>query len=496
MRSYTTIPILLLLIKVYSYNSIPVSHKIFEGPGKDWNVESERLEGNFILDIIENRNKGSEPDTAVFVATGAGFSLGYNTLGVPEELKWRNSRVGYGGSSAIAADNFGNIWMTTAKDTFIVDDKVFLPMGTGVHMSPDSGRTWQHFPQPGVTPIQGLTYDIACAPAASRPDSVSVWMACFGQSLQVSDDSGVSWRTVVCGGDSINPLAFMNQRIFSVHFTEKGKLWAGTAEGINLCAEHNVPDSERKWKQFTYKNGLTGNFVTAVKSYYDTEEDKEHVFAASWFAGDQAEVNGVSFTVNDGLSWNKCLIGEKVYNFGFKGKDVYACGDTGLWKSSDGGYYWEKYVINAWSGIKRGYVSIEKVYSFLYQNNVMFAGTGQGMVVSGDDGNSWYVIEAYEPSSDSKNDTYAYPNPFSPVKFGEVKLQFRSKDGGQVTCEIYNYAMERVRTVVSSAYYGPGEHYLVWDGKDSYGKTAANGVYFYIISSGEKKIWNKIIIFE
>jgi hypothetical protein len=380
--------------------------------------------------------------------------------------------------------------MTTASDTFLVDDGVFLPKGTGVHMSPDSGRTWTHFAQPGITPIQGLTYDIAC-------DSLGgIWMACFGQSLQVSADSGLTWKTLTCDRKPWDPGndSNMNQRMFSVHFTGNGMLWTGTAEGINLCTNYAVDDTLRIWKQFTYANGLTGNFVTAIAS--NKIDGTEYVFAATWLAKNQAEINGVSYTDNNGQTWKKCLIGEKIYSFGFKNKDIYACGDAGLWKSADLGNYWEKYVINAWSERKKGYVRIDKVYSFLYQNDIMFVGTGQGMAVSGDDGSTWTVIEAYEPSSDSSNDTYAYPNPFSPVKFGEVKFQFKLYEGSQVTCEVYNFAMERVRIVKASAYFGSGEHYIVWDGKDSYGKTVSNGVYFYIINSDEKKVWNKIIIFE
>ncbi len=483
--------ILIFLSSLAVLGAVPLT---FELAGKSqikaWEAESNRLEGNFILDIIENRNQISEPDTAVFAATGAGFSYGYNTTESVEDLKWRNSIVGYGGSSAIAIDRFNNIWMTTAADSFVTDVDAFVPVGTGVHISPDSGRTWTHFPQPGITPVQGLAYDMAC-------DSLGgVWMACFGQSLQKSDDTGQSWRTLTCDHKVWDPFSYMNQRMFSVHITDSGNLWVGTAEGINLCTSYNVPDSLRAWKQYTYSDGLTGNFVTSVRSVYDSIEGKEYIYAATWLAENQSEVNGVSYTDNNGMTWNRCLVGEKVYSFGFRGRDVYACGESGLWKSYDYGNYWEKYRIRAWSDIKKGYVDIGQVYSFLYQNDIMFVGTGQGMVVSGDDGNTWRMIEAYEPSSDSSNDTYAYPNPFSPQKFGEVKLQFKLAEGSQVTCEVFNFAMEKVRTVTSSVYFSSGEHYLVWDGKDSYGKTAANGVYFYIISYGDDKVWNKIIIFE
>jgi hypothetical protein len=486
MKIITTTLLLLSLSSLFSQFA-PGSIKLAEKGTKY--SEDDRVKGNFILDIIRDPDPAGS-DSAIFLATGAGFSMGYNTLKPADELRWRNSSAGYGGSSAIAIDKFNNIWMTTAADSFAADVDAFLPTGSGVHMSPDSGRTWVHFPQPGLTPIQGLTYDIAC------DKNGGIWMACFGQSLQKSDDQGISWRTLTCDKKEWAPFTYMNQRMFSVHITGTDNLWVGTAEGINLCRDYAVDDTLRVWKQFTYSEGLTGNFVTAIGSKLDTADGKEYVFAASWVAESSAEINGISYTDNDGLTWNTCLKGEKIFNFGFRGNDVYACGETGLWKSRDNGKYWEKYVINAWSGIKNGYVRIDKVYSFEYQNGKMFVGTGSGLVLSEDEGNSWMIVEAYEPSADSGNKTYAYPNPFSPVKFGETKLQFRLKSASKVSCSIYNFAMEKVRLIESSKSFDAGEHYLVWNGKDEYGKTASNGVYFYIISSDDGDVWNKIIIFE
>jgi len=481
--------ILILLISFSAAAFQPSDFRLKSKDTKDW-TEQDRTESNFILDIIKDPDADPAADSAVFAATGAGFSIGYSTLGTIGDLKWRNSVPGYGGSSSIAIDRYNNIWMTTASDSFLTDEGVFLPTGTGVHMSADSGRTWTHFPQPGVTPIQGLAYDMAC-------DSLGgIWMACFGQSLQKSDDQGITWRTLTCDQKEWDPFNYMNQRMFSVHITNSGNIWVGTAEGINLCTDYNVPDSLRIWKQFNFSAGLTGNFVTAIASNYNTSDNKEYVYAATWLAENSAEINGVSYTNNNGITWNKCLTGEKIFSFGFHYNDVFACGESGLWKSSDNGNYWENYNIKAWSGIKKDYVVIDKVYSFLYQNGKMFAGTGMGMAVSEDDGNTWKMIEAYEPSGDSSNDTYAYPNPFSPVKFGEVKLQFKLKSSSQVSCSIYNFAMEKVRKLKNSESFLPGEHYIVWDGKDDFGKTIANGVYFYIISSDDGDLWNKIIIFE
>ena len=494
MQKSLIISILLILSSTYilakSFN--PESFLLKDEFSKS-DITEERLDGNFILDIINDPNSDPLLDSVIYVATGDGFSKGFNTINEIEDLRWKNVLVGYGGSSAIAIDKFSNIWMTTATDSFIAEDDLnkFLATGTGVHMSADSGRTWDHFPQPGITPVQGLTYDIACDTLGG------VWLASFGQSLQKLDSIGENWRTLTCDDKEWNPglSSNMNQRMFAVHHTDRGKLWVGTAEGINLCQDYSQPDSLLQWEHYTYRDGLSGDFVTSINSN-EFSDGKEYIWISSWLAEDNNEINGVSFTSNDGQSWKTCLLDEKVYNISFNGDDVYACGESGLWKSSDIGNYWEKYNISVYSEIKNDYVNISKVYSFEYQNGKMFIGTGAGLVISGDGGVNWHIVEAYQDSDDSSEKTYAYPNPFSPERFIEQKFQFKLNTAQTISCKIYNFAMEKVRDVVLSKGFDAGEHYISWDGKDSSGNEIANGVYFYIITYGDKKLWNKIIIFD
>lgn len=487
MKQVLIISVLLISGSLFS-KLTPVAPQLgIEGQEKGYNV-SNRPGSNFTLDII---NDGKEDSYHLFAATSAGMTVIKNAQSTVEDLEWHNSTVGYGGSSGIALDKDNNIWMTTATDTFLVDDNVFLAMGTGVHFSADSGKTWTSFPQPGITPIQGLAYDIACDTLGG------VWMACWGQSLQKLDGIGSEWRTLTCDDRAWDPAKIDNHKMFAVHITDSGNLWVGTAEGINLCTEYNVADEDRVWEQFKVEDGLTGHFTTAIGSYTDPDDSLEYVFAATWTTEKPAgQVQGVSYTFNNGQTWHQALPDEKIFSFGFSDGDVYACGENGLWKSADKGKYWEKYNTRAWSELKGGYVDANEVYSFEYHNGVMFAGTGSGLAVSDDNGVNWALVEAYKASSDSKNETYAYPNPFSPMLFQEVKLQFKLDGSSGVSCKIYNFAMEKVRTVAEGKIFGAGERYILWDGKDDYGKSVANGVYYYIISSDEGEVWNKIIIFE
>jgi len=450
---------------------------------------SDQIGGNFILDITTN----PEIDSTLFIATGDGLSvLDYNDL---ENLVFKNSVIGRGGISSMSfSDNDSIIWMTTATDTFI--DDAFLQMGTGVHKSSDYGDTWTHFEQPGITPIQGLTYDITI-------DSLgSVWMACFGQSIQRTVDYGETFTTVYPGMDSIewSPANAnnMNQRMFAAHHSKKGKLWLGSADGIHQCVDYSLGDSLLQWEDSSYPR-LTGNFVTNINSQLLDDGSKEMIWVASWRAESNAEINGISFTDDDGETWSRALHGEKIYSFAFEDSTVYVCGETGLWKSDDLGDYFEKYDISVFSPVKDRFIDITKVYSFYMIDDIMWLGTGYGLAYSTNEGNDWLLIEAYnDPVATSENKTYAYPNPFSPERSSDgIKILFNvDNSSSKVKINIYNFAMEKVVTLEKGRRYSTGEHYITWNGKDDRDNLVANGVYFYVISVNGEELWNKIMVFD
>ena len=493
---FTTLTVIFLLIYTNTLLSyFPNDYKMIDTKNNDNRISLSRgnstdhIGGNFILDITKN----SDIDSTLFVATGDGLSvLDYTDL---ENITFRNTVVGHGGISAMTfSDNDSILWMTTATDTF--PDDAFLQMGTGVHKSTDHGVTWTHYEQPGITPIQGLTYDITT-------DSLgTVWMACFGQSLQRSIDYGETFTTVWPGMDSVEwspALASnMNQRMFAAHHSKKGKLWVGSADGIHLCNDYSVADTLLQWTNSKYPK-LTGNFVTNINSQLLENGTKEMIWVASWRADSDAEIDGISFTDDDGKTWSKALQGEKVYSFAFDESDVFVCSATGLWKSKDLGQTFEKYDISVFSELKDSFIDITKVYSFYKIDGVMWLGTGYGLAYSTNEGNDWLLLEAYKDAvSSSANETYAFPNPFSPERSNDgVKIQFNvDNESPRVKIKIYNFAMEKVITLEKGRRFEVGNHYITWDGKDECGNVVANGVYFYIISVNGKEIWNKIMVFD
>jgi hypothetical protein len=82
-----------------------------------------------------------------------------------------------------------------------------------------------------------------------------------------------------------------------------------------------------------------------------------------------------------------------------------------------------------------------------------------------------------------------YPNPFNP----ETAIKFALGEPGVVIMEIYNVLGLRVRVLEGSFPSGEGE--LVWDGRDSSGRPAASGVYFYkLISEGTHQVRRMLLL--
>jgi parallel beta-helix repeat protein len=71
-----------------------------------------------------------------------------------------------------------------------------------------------------------------------------------------------------------------------------------------------------------------------------------------------------------------------------------------------------------------------------------------------------------------------YPNPFNSSTVIWYYLPDVGYQPAEVEITIYNLLGKLVKTLVKERQY-PGEHKVLWDGKDDYGKEVASGIYFY-----------------
>jgi len=441
--------------------------------------------------------------TIVWSGTGDGLSR----MNVDKE-EWvtynEKHGLGQGGVSALAIDG-DVIWVATVFDTTVTEGN--LQAGGGLAFSLDAGHHWKYVPQPGVTPVQNTTWDIAIV------DTV-VWITSFGGGLRkssnwkssdwLSENFTVTWKVVTPDEYNFDPLEYLNHRPFSALYSE-GALWIGTAQGINKSI-----DGGKTWVNFNHQNQerpISGNWILAIAD--QKFKDQQLIWTASWEttseSEDTTEFRGVSVSADQGYTWTTCLEDESVYNFAFDDSVVYACSLNGLFKSIDGGKTWAKFPdIVDYESDKRIYSN--EVYSAgISRGHVLWVGTGDGLAMTRDDGFTWKIYRAFAPTGKSGEPrTYAYPNPFSPLRHnqlggdGYVRFQYNTKKATAVTIRVFNFAMELVATpVTDKARPTPGDYADVWNGKTDDGKLLANGVYFYQLKiDDDGTYWGKLIILD
>jgi hypothetical protein len=73
-----------------------------------------------------------------------------------------------------------------------------------------------------------------------------------------------------------------------------------------------------------------------------------------------------------------------------------------------------------------------------------------------------------------------YPNPFNP----QTKITFKLVQSSQVELAVYNMQGQEVRHLANRTM-SPGEHVIIWDGKDEKGSTMPSGIYIYKLKSND-----------
>lgn len=435
--------------------------------------------------------------------------------------------------------NNGIVWTTTGH-TF-EEGSESLPEGSGIRYSTDNGETWTIHPQSVDNPGDSLiTYGIniiRALPVTTKVNNVSfdlavtqntIWTANFAGGLRKSTDNGATWERVILPPDhldSIKPTdtldfalqpvagafgdeAHLNHRVFSVIGIDDTTLYAGTAGGINKSTDNGI-----SWVKFNHQNqqrAISGNFVTALG--YDVSRDD--IWAATWKADDQTENWGVSFSGNGGQTWDVVLPGERAHNFGFKyfgsvgnysSSHVFAPTDNGVFRSSDKGNTWisppsikddETLIPIATTE----FFSVETKRQSDGSTDI-WIGSANGLArLNEQDGfwnGTWKVFLA-SADSDNENETFAFPNPFSP-RMEPVKIKyFISGSSSSVTIRIMDFGMNLVRTLIQNAPRGGDlEQIEFWDGRDENGELVANGTYFYRVDVDSRNpAFGKIMVLK
>jgi photosystem II stability/assembly factor-like uncharacterized protein len=414
------------------------------------------------------------------------------------------------------------VWTATGYTKDV--DGTNVQTGSGYTYSLNNGSSWTSLPQtldaqgdsivhygintirmlPVIVPEQNVTFDVALTDSA-------VWIASWASGLRRSTDRGLSWQRIVLPSRTmssiaptdtltnlkIDPRLDNNYLAFSVFAETNQIIWAGTAGGLNKST-----DGGQSWIKMTRSNQtehILSDWVIAVNGQRLATGSR--IWTTNWPAEGENQQYGVSYSDDGGRTWHTGLNGVKAYDFAFKDTVVYVATDEGLYRTADAGKTWEQSgtIIDQ---VRREQITSNRFLSVGVIGDTVYCGSDEGVVRTVDSptqafGRNWEILRSFRPVN-QRGSTYAYPNPFSP-KSEVVRMHYST--GGtaaSVTIEVFDFGMNRVRTVVRDApRSGDREQDDIWDGRDEGGKTVPNGVYFYRLSlTGSDPVWGKIMVLQ
>ncbi|MEX2399685.1 MAG: FlgD immunoglobulin-like domain containing protein, partial [Rhodothermales bacterium] len=406
------------------------------------------------------------------------------------------------------------------------------PAAAGYVVSTDGGETFSyrepHLDGPDDTTV---TYGVSTLPALAvivpeqsppfdidyDPVTDDVWIAAWASGIRRSSDGGRTWRRVVLPPDSLDYIhpdssysfevapqrggsGHLNHMGFSILVDGEGTVWAGTPRGVNRSTDG------QSWRRFSADGtagSLTGSWVTSIEE--QPVDGRNPIWMATWNAGEVGTRGrfGVTVTRDGGETFEQVLIGERIYDFAFRGTStVYAAGERGLFITDDDGVTWRtvRHFRDA-ADPDRIVRPNAAVFAVATTPDALWVGTSDGLMKSWDGGRTWRVfrtdvpLHPEEPSRSAPDvDTYAYPNPFSPHADRFVRIRYES-EGRTDRVRIFDFRMNLVREIAAGGSVD-GVREVTWDGTDDGGFRVANGVYFYTVDTGSDIARGKIHVLQ
>jgi len=366
---------------------------------------------------------------------------------------------------------------------------------------------------------------------AFGPDADTTWVAGLRSGLRWSADGGETWTRAVLPPDtsrSVDPATptdvfvgpplddgrgSLNHVGYSVLVDETGTVWAGTGAGLNRSRPGSVTaDGRRAWRRFSATDTTAappGNLVVALAEQ-PRPGARNPVWAASWASqqqGARLQRFGVAVTPNGGNTFRRTLIGERVFDLAARASRVYAAGQTGLFVSDDQGDTWRSVERFPLQDENQTLPSTTAPRAVAVTEAALWVGTTDGLLRLDrseeprllDGTPEWTLFRTETPVNPEQPsdqvpdvDTYAYPNPYVPSRDDLVRIVYELESTRTVEVNIYDFGMNRVRTITEQK--PAGQQETVWRGRDEEGLRVPTGTYIYTVDLGGRTVDGKIVV--
>ena len=326
--------------------------------------------------------------------------------------------------------------------------------------------------------------------------------------LTPSNMDGYQWVSRTGDDQTVNrydPRFDTNLLGFGLLIDSSGRVWAGTAGGINISENAlSAPFEEIEWQRsywspdITESDGLLSNWIVSIREQPGTGR----VWMTNWKTDSQNRDSfGIVSTADGGQTFTQHLQGVRANDIGFFNGDIYVAADNGLYVSADQGISWNR--LDRIESPNTFIRSDARYFTLGATSSAIWVGTSDGIASTSDGGENWQILRVdmpldggnvYQPDAPNVS-TYAYPNPFSPRLHGNVRIKFELVQQGPVTVRIFDFGMNRIRTLqVDPA--GSGSYEVIWDGTDNGGRLVAGGAYFYVIDKPDGRDEGKILLID
>ena len=310
---------------------------------------------------------------------------------------------------------------------------------------------------------------------------------------------------------------FQNYRSLSVLVDETGTVWAGTVAGLNRSTPGDAgPSGDRAWRLFRpdgTPNSLTGQIVFEL-----AEQPRPNGRNPIWMAtlradtGGPLQRTGITMTPDGGKTFRQPLIGEQVNGLAARRGRVYAAAESGLFVYGDQGETWrgiEEVALQDEDQVLPGGMTARAVE---VTPSALWVGTTEGLLRldraqeprllpgnAGAPAPQWQLFRTEVPVNPEEPTeqvpdvkTYAYPNPFIPSRDEVVRIAYEVPEPQTVEVTIYDFGMNRVRTLREEE--SAGRQEMVWDGTGASGLRLPTGTYLYTVELRGTTARGKILL--